>query len=331
MEELTKYEEAALNNYVYTPAESSSGFVKFAKEIQSGRGVTFGVESLDNAIVPIRAGRSLGILAEPGHGKTTLGGYLCMNEAKRLIESGDAANRYVVHASWEQPVEELEAMYQEFDDYGVTDVVWGRVPMSAITRNSMSRADKPIWLFGDSLYKSSFETPPMTVERMMNAIHAIHKKWDKTPSLIFLDYIQDVPVPSERDRHTQVSSAMRLARRLSIQAKCPLILGIQAGRKTGDQQVPIPTLRDAEWSNVIGQKLDTLVALWRPIRTFLPAKKPNIKLANGVEYPNEDDLLVVKLLKQRGDKGYGIWGLRFDPNNMTLADYPVRSSAFYRP
>jgi replicative DNA helicase len=321
---LTKDEALALNSFVHTPSETSSNFVRFAREIQAHPGIKFGCD-LDNHIIPLRPGRALGLLGRPGHNKTSLGGYIVLGEGRRIVAADQQDTHYALHVSWEQPVEELEAMYQLASGYSVTDVAWGRVPVDDVIRNSMIRPRLPVWIFGDSLYKSTLNTPPMTVEMVYHAIKAVWKEWGMTPSVMFFDYIQDIPVPRERDRYMQVSAAMRAVKRLAVQVKCPLVLGIQANQRTDDYATPIPTLRDAEWSAVIGQKLDVVLALWKPIRTWLPNEKSYIEVGSHGEIPNTEDLLVVKLLKQRFEKGYGIWPLSFYPETMALKDYKTRT------
>ena len=315
---LTSNEQKALDLFVHTPSETSANFVRFAKEIREFDGITWGCE-LDKHIIPLRPPRVLGLLGRPGHQKTSLGAFIVRKEAIRLVASGLASTKYVAHISWEQSAEELESLYHTMTGYGVTDVAWGRVDQESVIIDSIRRPELPVWIFGESMFKSDFDTPPMTIDAVYYAIQAIWKERGMTPSALFIDYIQDIPVPEEKERYAQVSSAMRKVKRLAIQAKCPIVLGIQANQRTDDYAHAIPTMRDAEWSSVIGQKLDTLVALWKPIRSFLPHDKETIQVG-GAEYPNTENLLVVKLLKQRLEKGYGIWAVDFDPNTMELKD-----------
>lgn len=316
----------ALKYYVHRAEETSSAFVRYAKEIREVPGITFGSRVLDTAILPIRPGRTLGILARPGHGKTSLGAAILTNEARRLAKLPDFGGRYALHVSWEQSVEELESMYQASEEYTVSDVAWGRVPIDKVIEGAIRRPRLPVWIFGESIYQSEFDAPPMTVDMVYAGVRAAYAEWGMLPSVIFLDYIQDIPVPDERERHMQVASAMRQAKRLGIHAKCPVILGVQASREADSQPMygskvnPIPTMKDAQWSSVIEQKLDCLFAMWRPIRTWLPEESKTIKVG-GIEYENNSNLCVIKLLKQRFEKGEGIWGIHFDPARLELRDY----------
>ena len=83
---LTPAEKLAMDLFVNTPPESASNYVRFAKDIKKYPGVTFGC-SLDDTLIPLRPGRALGLLARPGMNKTTFGGFLVLNEAKRIAEA----------------------------------------------------------------------------------------------------------------------------------------------------------------------------------------------------------------------------------------------------
>ena len=251
---------------------------------------------------------------------TSLGGTMVRKEAARIKAAGLDDKLYAAHISWEQPVEELEAMYQ-LAGYSITEMAWGNVPVEEVIAGSLKRPGLPVWLFGDSIYSTNLNTPPMTIEYVYDAITAIDKEWHMRPSFLFFDYIQDIPVPDERDRYMQVSSAMRKVKRLATQVPCPIALGVQANQRTDDYAEPIPTMRDTEWASVIAQKADTIIALWRPIRTWLPIHKPSITIG-GIERKNDDLLFVIKLLKQRFGKGYGIWSVQFDMDKLEISDYP---------
>lgn len=319
-------ESLALKYYVHRAEETASAFVRYAKEIREVPGITFGCRVLDTTILPIRPGRTLGILARPGHAKTSLIATILKNEAHRLAQLPDFGGRYALHVSWEQSVEEIESMYQADERYSVSDVAWGKVPIDQVIEGAIKRPRLPVWIFGESIYQSEFDAPPMTIDMVYAGVRAAYREWGMLPSVIALDYIQDVPVPDERERTMQVASATRQAKRLGLHAKCPIIMGVQASRESdyqpqfGGKVNPIPTMKDAQHSSVIEQKLDCLFAVWRPIRTWLPQEEPTIKVG-GIEYENNSNLCVIKLLKQRFEKGEGIWGVHFDPARLELKDY----------
>jgi hypothetical protein len=101
---------------------------------------------------------------------------------------------------------------------------------------------------------------------------------------------------------------------------CPGIAGVQASRDVDDYANPIPTMADAQWSSAIEQTADKQIAVWRPIKTHDPAKHPTIELG-GIDYLNDEHLLVIRLLKQRFERGYGTFAVRFEPQTLQVEDY----------
>jgi replicative DNA helicase len=310
--------QEALDLFAHSPQRAAAGYVQLAKDLRRGRGVDFGVPSLDAKIIPARAGKVVDVIARPGHGKTSLMVAMARREALKLVDLGEE-DKYVAYISWETPVEELDAGFQNMPGYDVSDLAWGRVPEDSIVENSLTRVDIPVWIFGYSLYQSSFDTPPMTVERVYEAIEGLYRRTGMRPQALFVDYIQRIPVPSEKERYMQVTSAARLIRRLGTEARCPVFLGVQANQRIDDRHSPIPSMRDAEWSAAITQDADTVLGLWRPSRTHLIAEHPYIEVG-GKSWRNTEELLIIRLLKQRWESGSGIFGVNFHMPTLTLSE-----------
>lgn len=324
---LNKEEQAALEHFVHTPAESAAGFIRFAKEIKEQPGITFGC-ILDKYIIPIRPGRVLSIIGRSGGGKSTLGAALISKEALRILKDGEETNKYAVHVSWEQPVEELEAWYQcaipeVSRRFTSSDIAWGKIDIEALSHALSKRPRLPVWLFGDSLYNTNLQTPQMFIENIYHAVSAVWKEYNMRPSVMFLDFIQNIPVRDERERSLQVAKAMRMVKRLAVQVKCPVILGVQANQRVDEYQNPIPTMRDAEWSAAISQLTDVYISIWRPITTWPIDEKPTVEI-KGVNYNNSPELMVVRLWKQRLELGSGTFVIHLDPATLRVADYEVR-------
>lgn len=311
-------QEHDLNQFIHTPQRASAGYVKLATELTEGRGVKFGF-NIDEKVIPARAGKVFDLIARPGHGKTSLMVAMAVNEAKEVARRGETDDTYVGYVTWETPVEEIDAFLQDMPGYSVTDLAWGRVPVEEIRKNSIKRVNLPIWLFGSSLYGSSFRQPPFTIEKLYDSIEFIYKKYGKRPSALFLDYIQRIPVPNEKERYMQVTSATHMVRRLSVEAKTPIFLGVQANQRIDDRGSPIPSMRDAEWSAAITQDADTVVGLWRPIRTHDPHEHEHIKIDNKY-YTNNEKLMVIKLLKQRWESGTGTFAADMDMSTLRIRD-----------
>jgi replicative DNA helicase len=300
--------------------------VKLSEEMSKGRGVKFGF-SIDDRIVPARPGKVTTIVGRPGHSKSSLMAAVAKHEANEILRYGEQTERYVGYVTFEQPVEELDAYFQTMHGFNTTDLAWGRVDIETIRKNSINRANLPVWLFGKSIYESSFKDAPLTIERLYDAIEAIYDKHGLLPSALFIDYIQRINVPSETERYMQVTKAVHLVRQLAAEAKCPIFLGAQANQRVDDKATPIPAMNSIEWSAVIGQDSDTVLALWKPIRNISPWESEYIKVGNHM-YRNDNNLLVLKLLKQRWDSGHGIWAADMDMATLEIRDAkPVSASA----
>lgn len=249
---------------------------------------------------------------------------IAKQEALEIIKRGEQDEYMVAYVTHETPVEELDAFFQPRKGFTVTDLAWGRADLDEVVKQSIEgRIEIPVWLMGKSLYNAEFGARPMEIEVVYDGLRGIVKRHGKKPALVVVDYIQRIPVPNERERYMQVTKAAHLVRDLSITLQCPVILGVQSNQRVDDRASPIPDMRDAEWSAAITQDADTVISLWRPIRTYPAFEKPTIKIGNK-NYTNDSKLLVIKLLKQRWEEGRGIWAVNMDMATLEMSErHPV--------
>ena len=158
--------------------------------------------------------------------------------------------------------------------------------------------------------------PRMTTDTVMEAIRTIRLDFGYKPTLLLFDYLQIIPVTHARDRVQQVSEVPILVKELALQIGAPAIAGVQATRAVDQREVKIPEMSDAMWAAAIEQTADKIFGLWRPWQTEDPGKI--IRLLDGREYPVSETLLVIRLLKQRGDRGRHTWAMYFDPAYLKL-------------
>src|SRR5512147_2513298 len=71
---------------VHTPADLAVQFVEYTKQRKHYNGVTWGVPSMDKVIIPMHPGDVTGVIARPGHGKSTLCAYLARYTGKRIMQ-----------------------------------------------------------------------------------------------------------------------------------------------------------------------------------------------------------------------------------------------------
>lgn len=306
--------------FLHSPAQSSSRYVQWAEWLQNAPKIDYGC-ILDKYVIPLHPGDLMAVVARPGHGKSSWMAYMAKRTARKLIERGEA-NKCVVYVSWEQPIEEIEAFFQSGEHYDSTDLAWGRVSLEKVREQSIKRVNLPIWMIGHSLKDADKRKPPMTVERVYEAIRAMRYEFGYEPVLVCLDYLQNIPVPGTKERTQQVTEATIQAKHLAMEIGVPIIGGVQASRETDKRAVQIPTMADAQHSSAIEQTADKQIALFRPSKILAAGEMMQV---GDHEYKVDDSLLVIKLLKQRLEKGFGVWAVHFEPHTLAMGDYNVTS------
>lgn len=311
MKDETKY-------FMHTPASLSTGYVRWAEQLQSGSTISYGC-AMDKVVLPLHPGDMMAVVARPGHGKSSWMAYMARKEAQAIVDRGEE-REVVVYVSWEQPVEEIEAFFQSGKDYSSSDFAWGRVPLERIRKNAIKRPSLPVWMIGTSIHHANIKKPRLTVDLVYKTIESMYDEFQVKPTLVCLDYIQKIPVHRTASRLDQVTEATFAAKELAMQIGAPILVGVQASRNVDNYKLPVPTLADAQWSSAIEQTADKQIAVWRPAKTHDPNETPYIPIG-GTDYRNSDELFVIKLLKQRFEQGFGVWPVHFKPQTLELTDY----------
>lgn len=307
--------------FLHPPATAASSYVEWAEKLANEPGITFGCV-LDKYIIPLHPGDLMAVLARPGHGKSSFMAYMAKREADNIIRCQAAEKEAVVYVSWEQPIEEIEAFFQAGREYSSSDMAWGRVSLDIIKRQAVKRAGLPVWTVGMSLRHANIEKPALTFDRVYQAIESMADNFGIRPTLVCLDYIQIAPAGGH-ERRDQVSEATYEAKRLAMQIGAPIIAGVQATRQVDSYAAAVPTMADAQWSSAIEQTADKQISLWRPIKKVAEGEQLDLE---GTSFTVTEDLLVIKLLKQRFERGYGVWGVHFRPETLEMHDYERRPS-----
>jgi replicative DNA helicase len=313
--------DVAKKFFVHNPSDLSQSYVNWAEKLQNDPGIDYGCV-LDKYMLPLHPGDLMAVVARPGHGKTSWMAYMTRKTARDLVKRGDN-DKVAVYVTWEQTVEEIESYFQSAGNYSSTDMAWGKLPMKTIKQTAVKRAGLPIWVFGKSKRHEGIKRPEMSMDYVYAAIESMQEDYGKKPVLLCLDYVQIMPMDKRREKTGQVDEAIRAAKELAINVGLPIIIGVQAGRQVDGYKNEIPTMSDAQWSSSIEQVADKQIGIWRPIKSRDESESPTIKIG-GIDYNNDEDLFVVRLLKQRFAVGYGAWAVRFKPQTLELYDYETR-------
>lgn len=301
----------------WTPEELGDLSVEYYDYIGKHPGVQWGLPSL-KTMLPWRPGTTIGLIARPGHGKTSLAAIKAIEAALDIVKEGKQDEEVVVYVSFDQAVEELEALFLA----GTTGLSATLFMETALTREevvaaSLTRPRLPIWTMGKSSLRRR-ATPRMTVDVLYDGLDALERKYKKRPRLIIIDYLQIVPVEKARERVEQVGEVVIRGGELALNYGCPIMFCAQAARAVDSREDKIPTIADCQWSSALEQEADVILAALRPWLAFKDHSK-SIKL-HGEMYPLTEDLFLLRVEKQRFKGAGALHILRLLPEFVKLAD-----------
>lgn len=255
---------------------------------------------------------------------TSLLAHFTRIEAERIRARGMEKKEAVVYVTWEQSAEELEAFFQADGTHSISDIAWGRADLDTIKRQAMKRASLPIWVIGHGIGRVGKQVPRMTPEIVLDAIESMASDpFYVRPTLMVFDYMQLIPVPGFSDRIQRITEVPIRIKELALRIGCPAIVGVQARREVDDRSVKIPGMRDAQWASSIEQTSDKIFGLWRPCITENEGDIIDIEIG---KYTVSDRLLIIRMLKQRGDRGRYTWGMYFAPEYLKLAEMEKKNA-----
>lgn len=157
-------------------------------------------------------------------------------------------------------------------------------------------------------YSDRSDVPELYLSNVAKAIEMVYKRDGKKPAVIFVDYLQALPLDPDHKgfgsdaRRLQVREDIYEMRRMAARYACPVIVGVQAKQELGggtDEYFYIPGMYDGEETSSIAQRADRMVSLWLPKQKHGGKINKTVK-AGDTSYIVRDNLLFVKIAKQRG-------------------------------
>lgn len=302
---------------IFTPDEAATSWIRYAEFIRTEPGLTWGVERIDRTILPLRRGKILGIIARPGHGKSSLAVYLARREAQTIVLNG--RKEMVFYVTLDQPVEEIETVMQSESGISVSDIAWGRADLEVMRAKAIKRVHLPLAYVGKSAIEYR-RTAPFTFRNIYTEITNEARRLGVRVSLIVIDYIQKFHVGEREQRNDQVTEAIFAARELALDLQCKMIVCVQAAREVDRDGDKLPRAHHCQHASAIEQEADALVGLWRPIKTET-AREVTVNIG-GQKYllPITPELLLMRLDKQRGEAAGINYALHFSPQLVSLAE-----------
>lgn len=307
--------------FLFSPAEAATYYVQDVEELLATPAINYGSKLLDAHITPMRPGEQpTYVVARPGNGKTSFMIYMARRHAMQITEP----KKCVIYVTWEETVESIEMSIEAGRDYTSEQVAWGTVDIEKVRRNSVKRADLPIFIIGQSSIRDRNKRKPLlTLDRVYETILALFYEFGIEPILICFDYLQKIPVQRGKNRIDEVTEAVFTTSELTKIIRCPILVGAQATRDVDDQGLPIPTLAGAQWTSAIEQEAFRMIGLLRPATIANKSGKPLTDIdVNGQNYLIDKNLLLIRLLKQR--KYFpptSFYAVHFQPDIFELSDY----------
>lgn len=320
-----------IRDLIFSPARALTEFIDYAEQLQVAPKVTWGVPAIDERVVPFHPGDLISIIGRPGSAKTSLLIYLARREAHRIQEAAEEGS-CVVYVTWEQSVPELEAMLEADRETPLDDIAWGRADIDRLITKGQHRSGLPVWIIGMGLKGADLERQEMTPDVVFQAVEmladgSLHGEDVKLkPTLMCFDYVQLIPPDKGGwQKWERVYEAVNACKRLAIRVGCPVVIAAQAGRMVDSFKDKMPQLGSGQMSSAIEQASDKVFGVSRPI-TF--EEKPEVVTgADGRVYEVTENLLVMRLLKQRMASPTGRFYLYFNPATFQLAQCMPRWTA----
>lgn len=307
-----------IQDIIFSPAECGALAIKALEEMRdTGRaGIVTGIKDLDDAILPFRPGELITVLGFTGWYKSGFMNFLLKSAIKQLQE-----NDIVVKVTWEDSVEEDTIKWISSNTTIPVGVLikgegdnWNQV-MDGYDH----RIQVPIWMIGHSNSQATLSgtaRPRLTMGNALEAINFVRTGFTDDilkPRMVVLDYLQRIrPDPKDGDsKREQMMEAVNLAKDMAIQLGCPVILGVQAGRKLTDRGNKLPRIDDGQETSNIEQTSDKMLSLWYPIKTEAPDDMISI---NGHDILVTKNVLICGVMKQKMGPAPTIVPLYVDPS-----------------
>lgn len=298
--------------FLQSPADSSKRFVEYVDWTNQSEKLDYGC-ILDQHLTPPLPGDYISIMARPGHKKTAFMSALAKRYARQISERGKQDEEVIVYATWDEAVENIENyLHAGLGSFDASDVAWGRVTKDQAIEASIQRVSQmtPLWVWGVSIMDNDKSKPPFTIDWLFDTVRALRHEYGMTVKALFLDYIQNIPVPDEATRTAQVTRASSGARFLAKDVGCPVFAGVQASRQADTRTGQLPIWSDAQHASAIEQDSGKQIALSNPIKFEEPGEIIDVA---GKFYTVTDALTIVRILKQRGERGAGTFAIDLDP------------------
>lgn len=284
----------------------------------------FGIQELDNYMVPLWPGDLMYVSALPSNGKS----FACRMFEQRVVDlllRNDDGSRVCVWVTTEESAEKIGAHWlAAMSGVNSTAMLSGKLtkeqqvtvnasvaevgswPLYVVGHSSSTRADDGKRHKSARLSRSEIDA---CIDYIMNTL-------GKDIVLLTIDYIHRVRNDTGSDREEHIRRSVDWTRDLAIWLSAPVVVAAQAKSKVGERKFAMPGIPDVEWSMNAGQSADSMLGLWMPKTTM----GVGAVIDRFGEYENilvTEYMLFVSVAKQKDGPGGKIFLLDAKPHLMT--------------
>ena len=317
-----------LSNSVFTAADKSTIGTEYIRQMQAQkhRAMPMPLANIgfNKYFADLMPGEICAVQAQTSNYKSGFMNWWEKQMAHYLAGNG-RQGEVIIHVDTENSIESLAVQdIARSSGYSVADLSRGEIDnWKPIIKAAGAIAGIPIYSVANSLGQDNM--PDLYLSNIYRAIRAMvtDELLDNpiTPACIFVDYLQALPVDPEVKEGSDLKSQRRLqvrqdVYRLRMMANyfnCPVVVGVQAKQVLtghGGPNMMIPGTYDGEETSSIAQRFDRVISLWLPKTTHTVGDMLTHK---GMNYEVEEDLMWVKVNKQRGGLPAGrAWQYRID-------------------
>jgi len=322
---MSKLTPEEVRDIVFTPNDAVVAAIKTIEDRRThvGVGVKMGLGVVDDYMLPGRPGELITILGMTSNYKSGLMQFWARYVANDIVES-QIENECVIYVTWEQAIEEMLTFdLSATARLSVTDVLRGQISEDEMERlrliHGPRRAVMPVYLIGHSLAEGH-KRPHLTLSAIGQALMYIREEFGVKPRIVFLDYLQLMQSEGGEDRRMQIFRNVQRSKDMALAMACPVVLAVQANRETYNEAWGVPRITSGLESSAIEHTSDKSLGVWMPKTTHEVGKQLVVKEAT---LEVTENLLILKLLKQKMGPAGKWWSLYVDPAHNLIAEMEI--------
>lgn len=318
--------DRASDQFLFLPSRAGrAALEEFQRRAEGDYRFGWGVDEIDDYIIPMGPGDLSCAVARPGMGKTTAMIHLARQANETLQRLHPDEQSFVVYITWETLVEEFVAIKNAYIS-GVTleDIGRGQADLKRLTDSIAASIGERIAVVGMSMAGDAQQV----VSRRMPTLADIDEILvdmtmdGRRAALLLFDYLQRIPGQPGKDRSLVVSENLELIKDISLRHRVPSVVAVQAKRDVDEYSgLRIPSLSDAQWASSIEQTADKILGLTRPSLYMDDGSTIKVNAdGNEVCYPIGERSFCMRVIKQRWGKAGRLFVLDLEPSRGVLSE-----------